>query len=79
MGSNMKNLLMYVILPGITGFTVSYVVVIPQILAFNPTLPVFTLASVTATGLLTFAMAAVLRGRLSGKEEYDEAEEAVEA
>lgn len=63
MGRPMRNLIMYVLVPGITGFALAYIFVIPQMVALFPGAAENGFASVAATGLLTFAMASVLRGR----------------
>ncbi len=71
---------MYVLLPGITGFAMSYIFLVPMILSFEPPLPFFALSSIAATGLLTFCMASVLRGRLAAKDDEEAMiAEAVEA
>ncbi|MCR9069268.1 MAG: hypothetical protein NXH79_10535 [Rhodobacteraceae bacterium] len=59
----MRNFVMYVLVPGITGFAMAYIFVIPQLVAVFPALASSNVATVGATGLLTFAMASVLRGR----------------
>jgi len=56
------RLLLQVIFPGIAGFFVSKLLLIPQVMALAPYLPRPEYLAVAATGLLTFALAAVLRG-----------------
>lgn len=59
----MRNLIMYVLVPGITGFAMAYIFVIPRLIAAFPALASSNVASVAATGILTFVLASVLRGR----------------
>lgn len=56
------RLLLQVIFPGIAGFMLSRLILIPQVMALSPYLPSPEVLAIAATGFLTFAMAAVLRG-----------------
>jgi len=56
------RLVLHVLLPGVAGFMLSKTWIIPQVMALAPLLPSPATLAVGATGLLTFAMAAVLRG-----------------
>ena len=58
----LMKLLLHVIFPGATGFAVSYTVVVPQMLTGIVGVPGASLLAIGATGLLTFALASVVRG-----------------
>ncbi len=56
------RLLLQVILPGLAGFFLSKFLLIANLAAHAPDLPASKYLAVIATGLLTFALAAALRG-----------------
>ena len=58
----MIKTLMHVIFPGVAGFMISKALILPQLITWTAYLPGGALMCIVATGLLTFAMASVLRG-----------------